>query len=243
MMRWLLAWIRSVAAFLFLCVYVAVVGPPALLISVLTGWVAHFFELGYLGAKTARHIAGVHLSVEGLDNVVGERPTVYCINHRSNVDPPVAFESLYRRCPKLRGVYKAEMGKLPIFGTALRMSGFVPIVRQDPRRAFEMIELAVSRLGEGYSFMLAPEGTRATTAEMRPFKKGAFVMAIKAQVPVVPVALVGTGAAMPRGRLYVTPERITVKVGKPISTTGLTLEDRDALAARLRQDLERLLAE
>jgi 1-acyl-sn-glycerol-3-phosphate acyltransferase len=241
-MRRCLAWARSIAAYLFLCVYVALVGPPALLVSFLTGWVAHFFELGYLGSKIARHIVGVRVVVEGLDHVVGDRPTVYCINHRSYVDAPVAFEALFRRCPKLRGVYKAEMGKLPIFGTALRVSGFVPIVRHDPGRAFDAVELAVRRLREGHSFLLAPEGTRGTAAEMRPLKKGAFVMAIKAQVPVVAVALIGTGDAMPRGRRYVTPERITVKVGEPIPTTGLTLADRDALAARVRQDLERLLA-
>jgi 1-acyl-sn-glycerol-3-phosphate acyltransferase len=242
MMRLYLAWVRSVAAYLFLCVWVTVVGPPALLVSFLTGWVAHFFELGYVGSKVARRIAGVQLSVEGLDHVVGDRPAVYCINHRSYVDAPVAFEALFRRCPKLRGVYKAEMGKLPIFGTALRLSGFVPIVRTNPGRAFEAVELAVGRLREGYSFVLAPEGTRATTDEMRPFKKGAFVMAIKAQVPVVPVALLRCGQAMPRGRAYVTPERVTVKVGEPIPTMGLTLAERDALAARVRTALERLLA-
>jgi 1-acyl-sn-glycerol-3-phosphate acyltransferase len=241
MMRWLVAWVRSVAAYVFLCLYVALVGPFALLVSFLTGWVAHFFELGYLASKTARHIAGVRLSVEGLDRVAGDRPTVYCINHRSYLDAPVAFESLFRRCPKLRGIYKAEMGKLPIFGTALRVSGFVPIVRDNPGRAFEAVELAVSRLRQGYSFLLAPEGTRATAKDMRPFKKGAFVMAIKAQVPVAPVAIIGSGEAMPRGRLYVTPERITVKVGEPIPTTGLTLEDRDELAARVRLALEQLL--
>lgn len=241
MIRLLIAWIRSVAAYLFLCVYIALVGPPAILVTVATRRVRHIFELGYFGAKTARIVLGIRITVEGLDRVDGGRPTVYCINHRSNVDALV-FEVLYPRCPKLRALYKAEMGKLPILGPAMRMSGLVPVVRTDPERAFEAVELAVTRLREGYSFLLSPEGTRATSADMRPFKKGGFVMAIKAQAPIVPVALIGTGEAMPRGRLYVSPVPVTVRIGEAIPTAGLTLDDRDTLAARVRGDLERLLA-
>jgi 1-acyl-sn-glycerol-3-phosphate acyltransferase len=123
------------------------------------------------------------------------------------------------------------------------MAGFVPVYRDDRERAFEAVDLAATRLREGYSFLLAPEGTRNAGEGLLPFKKGAFVMAIKAQVPVVPVAIVGADRAMPKGQLYVTPGEVTVRFGEPVPTAGMTLEDRDALSERVRSALLALLAE
>ncbi len=235
------AWCRSVAAYVFLVGYVGLVGPPALLVTFVSGRVEHLFRLGVVGAATARRLLGIRLQVEGLDHVDPARPTVYCINHRSNVDA-VVYEVMNPACPLLRVLYKAEMGKLPILGPAMRIAGFVPVNRADRERAIEAVDLAVSRLGEGYSFLLAPEGTRNTAAEMRPFKKGAFVMAIKAQVPVVPVALLGTDERMPKGRYVVTPGTVRIRIGEPLPTAGLTLDDRDTLSDRTRAALARLLA-
>jgi 1-acyl-sn-glycerol-3-phosphate acyltransferase len=153
----------------------------------------------------------------------------------------VVMEVLFPRCPGLRVLYKAEMGKLPVLGTAMRVAGFVPVHRADRDRAFEAVDLAVTRLGEGLSFLLAPEGTRSTTSAMLPFKKGAFVMAIKAQVPVVPVAIIGADRAMPKGQLYVLPGEVTVRVGREVPTAGLTMDDRDALGEQVRTALAALL--
>ena len=120
--------LRSVVAYVFLCLYVAIVGPPALAVAFLTGRAQHVLALGQFGARSVRQMLGIRLRTEGLEHVDGRRPAVYCINHRSNVDV-VAFEVLFSRCPRLRGLYKAEMGKLPILGRALRLVGFVPVDR------------------------------------------------------------------------------------------------------------------
>jgi len=165
---------------------------------------------------------------------------VYCMNHRSNVDA-VVFELLHTRCPRLRVMYKAEMGKLPILGVAMRMAGLVPVARGDRDKAIEAVDLAVTRLQAGDSFLLAPEGTRGRGPTMGPFKKGAFVMAINAQVPVVPVGIVGADAAMPKGRWWIKPTTLRIRIGAPIPTTGLGFEDRDALSALVRERLEALL--
>ncbi|MCX6552886.1 MAG: lysophospholipid acyltransferase family protein [Acidobacteria bacterium] len=239
-MRRLLARVRSVSAFLFLCAWVALAGPPSLLVTVLTGWARHLFVLGRFGAKTARQIFGIRIVTEGLEHVDGRRPSVYVINHRSNVDVLV-FEVLLPRCPGLRALYKAELGKLPILGRVMRAAGFVPVFREHRERAIEAVDVAVEALRSGSSFLLAPEGTRSRTNDMLPFKKGAFVMAIKAQVPVVPVAILGASDAMPRGQWYVTPTRVRVRIGEPIPTDGLGFDDRDRLAALVRERLERLL--
>jgi 1-acyl-sn-glycerol-3-phosphate acyltransferase len=236
----LIAWVRSLAAYLFLCLFVGLLGPPALLFAFVTGRVRHLFVLGRFAAMTARRMFGIRVTVQGLEHVRGDRPTVYCINHRSNVDV-IVFEWIFPRCPNLRALYKAELDKIPILGMVLRTAGFVPVERARRDRAIEAVDLAVGHLKAGDSFLLAPEGTRSRTGEMLPFKKGGFVMAIKAQVPVVPIAIVGSDHAMPRGRFYATPCRVVIRIGEPVATTGLGFDDRDALAADVRQRMEALL--
>ncbi len=233
-------WLRSLAAYVILALYIGIVGPPALAAAMLTGRAGHVFTLGRFGASAVRRLLGLRLETSGLEHVVGDRPTLYCINHRSNVDV-VAFEALFPRCPRLRGLYKAEMGKLPVLGRALRLVGFVAVERANRASAIASVDAAAERLRAGDSFMIAPEGTRARTDELLPFKKGGFVMAIKAQAPVVPVALHGTAEAMPRGRFWVKPSVIRVEVGEPIPTAGLTLNDRDRLTTTVRDRMQAML--
>jgi 1-acyl-sn-glycerol-3-phosphate acyltransferase len=233
-------WLRSLASYLLLGLYIAIVGPPALAAAFLTGQSGHVFALGRFGARAVRRLLGIRLVSEGLEHVDAARPAVYCINHRSNVDV-VAFEALFPRCPRLRGLYKAEMGRIPVLGRAMRVVGFVPVDRENRASAIASVDAAAARLVAGDSFLIAPEGTRARSDDLLPFKKGGFVMAIKAQAPVVPVALHGTADAQPRGRFWVKPTTVRVEVGAPIPTAGLTLDDRDRLAATVRERLQAML--
>jgi 1-acyl-sn-glycerol-3-phosphate acyltransferase len=234
--------LRSLGAFVFLGLYIAVVGPPALAVAFLAGRAGHVFALGRFGATAVRKLLGIRLEVTGLEHVVGERATLYCINHRSNIDV-VAFEALFPRCPRLRGLYKAEVGKVPVLGRAMRLVGFVPVDRGNRASAIASVDAAAERLMAGDSFMIAPEGTRARSDEMLPFKKGGFIMAIKAQVPVVPVVLRGTAEAMPRGRFWVKPGVVRVDVGAPIATLGLTIDDRDRLMEAVRARMQAMLGQ
>lgn len=239
-MSLLVAWIRSLAAYVFLFLYIGLLGPPALLVTTVTGQIRHLFVLGVFGARTARQLLGIRLRVEGLEHVVGERATVYCMNHCSNVDA-VLMEVLYSRCPRLRVLYKAEMGRLPILGRVLRMARFVPVERADRDRAIHAVDVAAEQLVAGDSFLVAPEGTRSSNADMRPFKKGGFVMAIKAQVPVVPIGVVGTAQAMPRGHFFVKAAVVRIRIGEPVPCAGLAFDDRDALSADVRARIQQLL--
>jgi len=234
------AWVRSIAAYLFLIAYVLVVGVPALLVALATGWARHLIVLGRLAAKVMRLTFGIGVDIDGLCHVVADRPTVYVINHRSNVDV-IVYEFLLPVCPRLKAIYKAELGRLPVIGRVLRAAGFVPVERRDRERAIEAVDAAVDCLRAGDSFLLAPEGTRSRTGELLPFKKGGFVMAIKAQAPVVPIAITGSERAMPPGRFYATPDRVTIRIGEPVPTTGLTIDDRDRLAALVREKMLQLL--
>jgi 1-acyl-sn-glycerol-3-phosphate acyltransferase len=239
-MRDLTCRLRSIASFVALALYIAIVGPLALAVAFLTGRSGHVFALGRFGATAVRRMLGIRLAVTGLEHVDGNRPTLYCINHRSNVDV-VAFEALFPRCPRLRGLYKAEVGKVPVLGRAMKLVGFVPVERANRASAIASVDAAARRMLAGDSFLIAPEGTRARGPGMLPFKKGGFVLAIKAQAPVVPVALHGTDVIMPRGRFWVKPGVVRVEIGAPISTAGLGIEDRDRVMEAARRRMEQML--
>ena len=105
------------------------------------------------------------------------------------------------------------------------------------------IEMGAASMRAGNSFLIFPEGTRSRTAEMLPFKKGGFIMAIKAQAPIVPVAVQGGRAAMQRGSWLIRPVTVSIRVGEPIETAAYTLENRDALIERVRERMAVLLAQ
>ncbi len=232
--------LRSVLTYTLTALYVLTVGTFALLVAVPLGWTNVLYELGHAGAAMALAVAGIRFKVVGRERVPPGRAVVYCANHQSNVDPPVLFRALDRR---LHILYKAELRKVPVLGRAFEAGGFVPVERENRDAAFASIDRAVESIRAGNSFLIFPEGTRSKTTDLLPFKKGGFVMALKASAPIVPVAIMGGRAAMHKGSWVVRPVRVTVRIGEPIETTNLPTDERDALIARVRASIEGLLAE
>src|SRR6185369_1065076 len=188
-------------------------------------------------------LSGIAIEIRHPEYILHDRAAVYAVNHSSNVEPPILFAALSGLFPRMRVLYKAELRKLPILVRAFDLAGFIPLERGNRDQSLPAIERAAEALREGNAFLIFPEGTRSRTGELLPFKKGGFIMALKAQAPVVPVAISGARDAMRKGSLIIRPVRIVVRFGQPIETAGLGLQDRDALIVRARSAVASLLQE
>jgi 1-acyl-sn-glycerol-3-phosphate acyltransferase len=236
----ILAAVRSIVTYVAVSVYVLFAAPIGMLLAAIFRWKGILYILGHGGVRLGLALCGIKVRVAGRENLPLDRAAVYCANHQSNVDPPILFTSLH---PRMHIVYKAEINAIPLLARAFRHGGFVPIERKNKEAAMRSLEAGARSIRDGNSFLIFPEGTRSKTAEMLPFKKGGFLMALKAQAPIVPVAISGGRDAMRKGSMFIRPVTFSVRIGEPIETAGLATTDRDALIAQVRARIEALLAQ
>ncbi len=181
--------------------------------------------------------SGAELRVVGLENIPPNQPVVYVSNHQSWFD----IFTLAGRLPgQMRFVSKVELARFPVLGGAMRAAGHIFVDRQNRQAAFAAYESASSAIRNGLSATVFAEGTRSRTGELQPFKKGPFVLAIAAQVPVIPVYCAGTFTLLPKGTVRVDPHPIALMIGKPIPTADCDYEDRETLMHQTRAAVEQL---
>ena len=236
----IIAAVRSVATYVAVSVYVLFAASIGMLLEMIFRWTDILYILGHGGVRLGLALSGITVRIAGAGNIPLDRAAVYCANHQSNVDPPILFTKLH---PRMHVVYKAEINAIPLLARAFRHGGFVPIERRNKEAAMRSLEAGARSIRAGNSFLIFPEGTRSKTAEMLPFKKGGFLMALKAQAPIVPVAISGGRDAMQKGSTIIRPVTVSIRVGQPIETAGMAMTDRDALIATVRGRIEALLAE
>lgn len=179
----------------------------------------------WVWARSCLLASGVRTEAEGLSNLP-QGNFVLAVNHISHFDSLVLFAHIRRH---MRFVAKQELSKIPVFGAALRRAGNVFVERTGSEKDKAVMAEAVSAVRERVSIVFFAEGTRSEDGELRAFKKGAAVMAIEAQVPLVPAAVWGTHEILKKGSLVVHPSPAALVIGSPLETAGLTLDDRDSL--------------
>lgn len=242
--RTVLAAIRSLAAYVGVSVYVLAVAPPGMAIALWFRRPEVLYWLGRGGVRLGLAAAGIHYRVEGREHLQAGRATVYCVNHGSNLEPPIVYMALASVHPRLKILYKSELRQvIPVLRSAFDVVGFVPIDRHSRENSTQSIESAAKSLKAGNSFLVFPEGTRSRTGELLPFKKGGFVMAIRAGAAVVPVSIQGTRAAMRKGSPIIRPVTVSVRIGLPLDGAGASVDQRDALIAKTRGAMQALLAQ
>ena len=183
-------------------------------------------------ARTLAWMLGVRVQVRGLEHLAAGGPFVFTPNHQSHLDILVLLGYLPGRT---RFAAKRELWRHPVVAAVLDTLGMIPIERDRPERAVD----ALNRAGRDESIVIFPEGRRSPDGRLGEFRKGAFVLAIQAGLPVVPVVCRGTRRLMPRGsRLAVVPGDVEIVIAPPIPTAGLDYTDREALAARVRAAIE-----
>ena len=197
---------------------------------------AYFFFMRLFG-KNLVQLAGITLSVEGKEHLNFSQPHIYISNHASMMDIPCVLAGL----PQLVGfVYKKELHWIPFFGIALKWGKIhIPIHRQKGVSAMESLDQAANAVKTGQSVLLFAEGTRTKDGNLQPFKRGAFYMAVRAGVPVVPLTINGTFPILPKQSFRILPGKVSLHIGKPIYLNGETGKDAEKkLMDDVRKEIE-----
>lgn len=234
-------WFSRLRSFLFwdplIWFYTIVLGALSLLSSFFDrdGSIQHGFAR--LWSRMILGTIGAQVQVEGLEKIDTGKAHIYAVNHLSALDIPV----LYKYLPfQFRILAKKELFRYPFMGWHLRRSGQIAVDQENIRKSIHSVGRAVKTLREGLPIVIFPEGGRSEDGQLQSFMGGAFYLAIKAQVDVVPMAIVGTYETLPINSFHIRPHPVRLLVGEPISTAGMNIRSTDALTQKARNAIANL---
>jgi len=212
---------------------------PLYLIAWITRNSDALYRAGARGCRWAVWLAGIKLEIRGREKIPSGRAVVFMPNHQSMCDPPALMGIL----PPVLVLLKRSLFRIPALGPAMRMRGFVPIEREHRERAMQAVEEAVSKLRAGHSFLVYPEGTRSPDGRLLPFKRGAFLMAMRAQAPIVPISVSGAYKIMRKGEMSLHPGTVRITFHDPVPTEGHSGDARSVVIEKVRAAIIAGLAE
>jgi 1-acyl-sn-glycerol-3-phosphate acyltransferase len=223
------------AAFIcvFLTLYILILGPPLLIYTVLTKNPNPLYWTALKGVLFFVRAVGVRIKVKGTERIP-KGTVIFAANHTSAADPPAVVGAIPRRIAIL---LKRSLFGYPIVGQAFHLAQFIPVDRSDRDSAITSLEKATEAIKSGQSFLIYPEGTRSPDGRLQEFKKGTAVMAIKAGVPLVPIACSNAHRIMKKRDLKIYPGEILVEFLAPIDSTQYSLDQREDLNQRLHDEL------
>jgi len=185
-------------------------------------------------AKSILFVSGIHVHINGLENLNVGGSCILMPNHQSNFDIPVLLGCLP---VQFRWLAKAELFKIPIFGRGMRGCGYISIDRSNRKSAFKSLTEAATKIRNGVSVLIFPEGTRSWDGKILPFKKGGFVLSVDAGVPIVPIVIFNTWSIMHKGTLLVRRRSVRMDILAPIPTSDYTRKTKDDLMDTVRNTI------
>ncbi len=190
-------------------------------------------ELARVWARILLAVSGVKVQVEGLEHLDPNGSYIFIANHLSYMDTPVILAHIP---VQFRFLAKRGLFKIPLIGTHLNRAGHIPVPREDPRAAVKTMQTAAEVIqNKKISLLIFPEGGRSRDGQLRQFKEGGAYIAIRAGVPLIPLVLIGTREVLPFGAGIVRPGRVTLRLLKPVPTTGLNLKSRGVITDQIRE--------
>ncbi len=221
-------------AYLFLLLYM-----PLTFILAFSAMVFTFFDSGggmyhrhaRLWARLGLWLAGVRVEATGQENVPAGVPVIFMSNHQGNFDILALLLVVPR---KFAWIAKEELFRIPVFGHSMARAGYIPLDRSDGRRALKSMDAAAAKIRNGASVVIFPEGTRSLDGNLLPFKRGGFLVAARAGVPIIPVTIDGSRQINPPPRIERHPGTIKVRFGEPIVTAGGGRGKDEQLMAQVR---------
>lgn len=187
-------------------------------------------SIARLWGRLLLQACGIRVRVTGEENIP-PGPAVYAANHASAMDIPIVFGHLP---VDFRIIHKQSLYRTPFVGWSLYFGRHIAIDRENPFKARKSLVTATELVRRGASLLIFPEGTRSPDGTVRAFKRGSFLLALEAGVPLVPVSIVGVKRVVPRGFLSLRPGTVLVRVHLPVPTAGRAVEEASALAREVR---------
>jgi 1-acyl-sn-glycerol-3-phosphate acyltransferase len=196
-----------------------------------------FHAMSRAWSKIILMLFGINVMTKGTENVDSSKRYIYISNHASAIDIPAVVNGIP---DDIRFVLKKELTRIPIWGWALKYGHYISIDRGKARDALKSLEEAADRMRNGASVILFAEGTRTRDGKLQPFKRGAFTLAVKAGIPIIPVTINNTYKILPRGSWRINPADIELVLGKPIPTDGFSgKEGEHRLMEVVRREIAR----
>ena len=197
-------------------------------------------KLSKIWAQWVIWSTGIQYNVTGLENLEQENKYIFMSNHESALDILLGVACIPY---KIVFLAKKELFRIPVFGWAMQAAGMIKIDRQNPERARKSVDEAVHTLiHSSFSTLIYPEGTRSETGDLLPFKKGGFILAIRSQLPIVPVTIIGAGEVLSKGSFTINQGQIKIIISKPIPTRNLEVNNKEELIESCRNTIMKNLS-
>jgi 1-acyl-sn-glycerol-3-phosphate acyltransferase len=231
MIRTLFAWAVGITA-------TVILGIVAILLSLFDSSGNSSHVAARLWGKIQLRTTGSRVTMQGLEHLDSRKSYIVVSNHQSFFD---IFSLLGHLPLQFRWIAKAELFRIPLLGWAMTRTGYIPIERDSPKKAYRSMLQAAEKVREGVSILIFPEGTRSPDGLLQPFKKGVFLIALKSQAPILPVAIRGTRNIMRKNDWRAYPGHVEIRIFPPIETAGFSNDKEAELSEQVRNTLQQHL--